>query len=80
MEAMGEQVRRVVEGARRDMVTPPPTEPPSDSVFTELLQASLNANPGCCGDFLWRGHLCQYHEGFVDGMHALAARDGSDAT
>lgn len=19
---------------------------------------------GCCGDSAWRGHLCQYHEGY----------------
>ena len=26
---------------------------------------------GCCGDGCWRGHLCQYHEGFRAGQDSL---------
>lgn len=25
---------------------------------------------GCCGDDSWRGHFCQYHEGYLDGIEA----------
>lgn len=24
----------------------------------------------CCGNEAWRGHLCQYHEGYMDGYEA----------
>lgn len=29
------------------------------------------ATEGCCMDDLWRGRLCEYHEGYEDGVAAL---------
>lgn len=28
---------------------------------------------GCCGGDAWRGHLCEYHQGFEDGYDAAAS-------
>ena len=39
-----------------------------------------DAMDGCCGDHASRGHLCQYHEGFNDGVEmALAASEAMSA-
>jgi hypothetical protein len=51
-------------------------EPPSISIFTELLNESMRRTL-CSGP---AGSCCDYHAGFWDGMHALAGRDGSDAS
>ena len=29
---------------------------------------------GCCGDPSWRGHLCQYHQGYADGIDVVLER------
>lgn len=42
----------------------------SDDLADRLTRRSLALNPGCCGDDRWRGHLCQYHDGFYDGVEA----------
>jgi hypothetical protein len=60
------------------------TEPPFNShlsVFMELLNESVKLT-GCRGELgvAGPGTCCDYHEGFWDGMHALAGRDGSEAT
>jgi hypothetical protein len=56
-------------------------EPPFISIFTELIQESMRLT-GCRGEsgVPGLGTCCDYHEGFWDGMHALAGRDGSDAS
>lgn len=42
-----------------------------------LTAASQALQPnGCCSDPTWRGHLCDYHQGFEDGIEA-ARPEGS---
>jgi len=51
-------------------------EPPSDSYgdrVGDLLRAALDLNPDCCGNDPSRGRLCQYHQGYEDGLWAAFA-------
>jgi hypothetical protein len=50
---------------------------PEMSVFVEVINESMRLT-GCSSKK--PGLCCDYHEGMWDGMHALAAREGSDAT
>lgn len=38
-----------------------------------LESQTLNAD-GCCSTDTWRGHLCQYHQGFEDGVDVVLDR------
>lgn len=41
----------------------------NDHLMSRLLGEST---AGCCADVPWRGRLCSYHQGYADGMDALA--------
>ena len=42
----------------------------TDEDIERLVRASIDRQPnGCCGNDAWRGHLCQYHEGYEDGLN-----------
>lgn len=60
-------------------------EPPFNS--SELLDAAVDVwrdllvtesqslqPDGCCSDPSWRGHLCQYHQGYADGIDMVLTR------
>jgi hypothetical protein len=61
-------------------VTAPDEPPPiaelvalaEDAMVDYLVAKSQALQPdGCCADPSWRGHLCQYHLGYRDGMEEL---------
>lgn len=37
-----------------------------DDLEAEIVATEVS-RPDCCGNDKWRGHLCQYHQGFDDG-------------
>ena len=40
-----------------------------------LVAESQSMQPnGCCADASWRGHLCQYHQGYEDGIDVVLER------
>jgi hypothetical protein len=40
-----------------------------------LVAESQSLQPdGCCSADTWRGHLCQYHQGFEDGIDVVLDR------
>lgn len=41
---------------------------PDGNQHYEIVMAK--ATEGCCADESWRGHYCQYHQGFLDGIYA----------
>lgn len=50
-----------------------PAEPngivyPTDAEIDAVIHAMVL---GCCGDDLWRGLFCRYHDGFEDGMNVM---------
>jgi hypothetical protein len=67
----------------------PPFISPSDLVDAAadiwrdlLVTESQSLQPdGCCTDPSWRGHLCQYHQGYADGidMVLIRLREGKPA-
>jgi hypothetical protein len=52
----------------------------ADALMDRLTRQSvaLQSAEGCCMNDAWRGHACQYHEGFYDGCDAMwrALQDG----
>jgi hypothetical protein len=36
-------------------------------------QETVRQAKGCCGNDSWRGRLCQYHQGIMDGMDIMLA-------
>jgi len=43
-------------------------EPLNDhEIIKSVLVRSLTLNEGCCGTPEWRGRLCPYHQGVMDG-------------
>lgn len=40
----------------------------SDRSETEIRRLARLRAKGCCGDRAWRGRLCQYHDGWEDGV------------
>jgi hypothetical protein len=49
----------------------------SDDIDVALIATKAHAaKHDCCGNAEWRGHFCQYHQGFEDGYDAalLAVR------
>jgi len=50
-------------------------EAAEDAMFRYLVAKSQALQPdGCCQGPEWRGHLCQYHQGFADGLSEMYAR------
>lgn len=46
----------------------------------ELLAASQQMQPdGCCSRPGWRGNLCGYHQGFVDGIEAALSERSEES-
>lgn len=52
-------------------LTPPAPFDPDTALANKLTQKDIDHTPGgCCGEDTDRGHLCQYHAGFWDGVIA----------
>jgi hypothetical protein len=46
-----------------------------DAMIKYLVVKSQELQPdGCCQGPDWRGHLCQYHQGYADGVSAMYDR------
>lgn len=39
-----------------------------------VLESQTLQSDGCCSTDTWRGHLCQYHQGFEDGIDIVLDR------
>ena len=53
----------------------PRREPLNDSEPDPIAVMIDRAVAGCCGDYAWRGHYCEYHRGYVEGLHTMAERN-----
>lgn len=51
----------------------PPDPDPDVELAKRLTRASIALNNDCCGNDAWRGLLCPYHDGFLDGCLAVLA-------
>jgi hypothetical protein len=50
-----------------------------DAMIRYLVVKSQSLQPdGCCAGPEWRGHLCQYHQGYADGVEEMYQRAFGD--
>lgn len=48
-----------------------------DEAYELVDRMAREAAEGCCMDDRWRGHACQYHEGYEDGLYAMLTHLGT---